>query len=406
MRKWAYMGIPHTGGTYSVFHNLRSGLLSHGVELRWIGVGAADASALADGPGNAELQLGTVIAPGESEEPRQGAALVEFFTTARYEGVFVNVLCGRVATNCVRYLEPGMRRILIVHTTSVGAYAAARAIRDHVHATIGVSPRIARDLIARKGFDKAWTVSIPNAIEVERFNIARKKAACDGLTVLFLGRMEDNAKGCLLLSRIFERVNRSGVRVRCVVAGDGPDLAELKRRCNSLSNVHFLGPVPYEAVPEVLAQADIYIFPSRYEGFGLSLVEAMASGCVPVASAIRGVTDAIIDDGSTGCLFPIGDWRRAADCIVRLACDPARRQEMSLAAGRSARSRFSVGRAAQQYMDVMDTAVGAPRPLKPTLDVTKWNYPRGLRDGWRSCLPRKMKQHLRLMRERLAMQTA
>jgi len=80
--------------------------------------------------------------------------------------------------------------------------------------------------------------------------------------------------------------------------------------------------VPRENVPAVLAEADIYVFPSRYEGFGLSLVEAMACGCVPVASAIHGVTDTIVDDGGTGRLFPIGDWQRAADCIVRLTADP------------------------------------------------------------------------------------
>jgi len=406
MRQWAYMGVPHTGGTYSVFRGLRHGLLSHDIELHWVGVGTDDARAIAGEPGNGQLQLGTVVASGESEEPRQGAALVEFLSTAGYEGVFVNVLCSRVSTNFVRYLEPRIRRILIVHTTSVAAYAMARAVRDYVHATVGVSPRIARDLIARKGFDKAWTVSIPNAVEVGRFGVARKQAARNGLTVLFLGRIEDSAKGCLLLPRIFDRVNKSGVRVRYVVAGDGPDLAELKRRCNGLPNVHFLGSVPYEAVPEVLADADIYIFPSRYEGFGLSLVEAMAGGCVPVASAICGVTDTIIDDGSMGLLFPIGDWRQAVDCIVRLARDPARLQEMSLSTSRSARRRFSAERTAQQYIDVMDRAVTNPRPLKPSLDVTRWNYPKGLRDSWRAYLPKTMKQRLRLMRERLAMPMA
>jgi len=405
MRKWAYMGVPHTGGTYSVFRSLRHGLLSHGVELHWVGVGTADASALAEGPGNGETQLGTVVAPGEPQEQRQGPALVEFFTKTRYEGVFVNALGGRVSTNFVRYLPPDIRRVLIVHTTTIAAYAAARSVRDHVHATIGVSPRIVGDLITRKGFDDTLTVFIPNAVDVERFNVAAKKAPEDEPTVLFLGRVEDGAKGCLLLPRIFEQVNRSEPQVRYVVAGDGPDLIELKRRCSSLLNVRFCGSVPYEDVPEVLAEADIFLFPSRYEGFGLSLVEAMACGCVPVASAIRGVTDMIIDDQNIGCLFPIGNWRQAADCISRLAADPARLHGMSLAASRSARSRFSIERIAYEYMSVMDIVVRAPRPLKPSLDVTRWSYPRGLRDGWRTFLPEGVKQRLRLLRERLGAQT-
>jgi glycosyltransferase involved in cell wall biosynthesis len=401
MRKWAYMGIPHTGGTHSVFRSLRQGLLAHGVELDWIGVGATDARALAEEPTNEDLRLGTVVAPDEPDESRQGVALLDFFAGAGCEGVFVNVLCSRVSTNFVRYLEPGIRRILIVHTTTVAAYAAAGAVRDYVHATVGVSPRIAGDLIARRGFDGASTVSIPNAIQAERFDVTRRKTIDGVPTVLFLGRIEDAAKGCLLLPRIFESVNRSGTHVRFVVAGDGPDLARLKEQCRDLPNVRFLDHVPFERVPQVLSEADIYVFPSRYEGFGLSLVEAMAAGCVPVASAIHGVTDTIVEDRRLGCLFPIGNWRQAADCIVRLTADPARLHEMSVRASDSVRSRFPVQRIAPQYVAVMDAVVAAPRCLKPALDVGKWSYPPGLRDGWRTYLPKPLKQRLRLVRERL-----
>lgn len=391
------MGIPHIGGTYSVFRSLRHGLLAQGVELRWMGVGAADARTLA---GDGDRSLGTVVAPGETVDHRQGLALVNHLAAGGYEGVFVNALCGRVSTNFVRYLEPRVRRILIVHTTTFGAYAAARAVRDHVHAAIGVSPRIAGDLIARRGFPASSTVTIPNAVQMERFNVPRRPAS-DGPVVLFLGRIEDASKGCLLLPRIFARVNRIAGPVRFVVGGDGPDRPELERRCRGLCDVRFLGPVSHEKVPEVLAGADIYIFPSRYEGFGLSLVEAMAAGCVPVASAIRGVTDTIVDDPKAGRLFPIGRWKQAADEIIGLIADPVRRREMSLRAMASVRSRFSADTIARRYLDLMDAVIRAPRPIKPALDVARWRYPAGLRDGWRTRLPEGMKRRLRLMRERL-----
>ena len=406
MRKWAYMGVPHTGGTYSVFTSLRKGLREHGVELRWVGVGAGEAKMAASGAANGELELGTVVAPAERDDKRQGAALVEFFAGGNYEGVFVNVLSGRVSTNFVRYLWPGVRRILIAHTTTIATYAAARVVRDYVHAAVGVSPRIARDLIAHNGFNKASTVAIANAIEVERFSAADRTAFPDYLRIVFLGRVEDTAKGCLLLPRIIEQVNRSGVRAQCTIAGDGPDLARLKRRCADLSNVRFLGAVPREAVPDILSDADVYLFPSRYEGFGLSLVEAMASGCVPVASAISGVTDTIVEHGTTGWLFPIGHWRRAADYVMLMALDPARRREMSLLASHSVRNRFSMEQIAWQYAAVMDTVASSPRPLSQALDVRRWSYPRGLRDGWRTYLPEGVKQRLRVVRERFITATA
>jgi glycosyltransferase involved in cell wall biosynthesis len=399
MRKWAYMGIPHTGGTYSVFKNLREGLLPHGVELRWVAHGAECSRRLADGTFDAELQFGTVVAPEESEDNKQGAALVEFFERGDYEGVFVNALCGRVATNFVRYLDSSFPRIMIVHNITVATYAAARAVRDYVHATAGVSSRIAADLTEHKGFDRRWTVSIPNAIQMENFKITRRPDSCSLVRVLFLGRVEDRAKGCLLLPKVISHVQGSGVEVQWKIAGDGPDLPELKRRCNGFSNVKFLGRIPHEHVPQVLAEADIYIFPSRYEGFGISLVEAMAAGCVPVASAIRGVTDSIVEHGKTGYLFPIGDWRQAAEHVIQLAEEPAKLKEISTAAAESVQSRFSIETVAERYAGLMDKVLADPRPLKAALDIQRWRYPRGLQPGLRTFLPEGIKTRLRVFRE-------
>lgn len=401
MRKWAYMGIPHTGGTYAVFKNLRAGLLKHNIELRWVGVGAEQAARLSAGGFEEELQFGGVVAPTESDDSRQGSALVEFFEKGEHEGVFVNALCGRVATNFVRYLDSRIPRIMIVHTITVGTYAAARAVRDYVHATVGVSPRIGADLVRHKGFEPACTICIPNAVQTDRFAARREHVHAGQLTVLSLGRVEDGAKGCLLLPQIIAHVQKSGIDVEWQVAGDGPDLEKLKRRCMSLPDVEFLGRVAYEQVPQVLAGADIYIFPSRYEGLGISLVEAMASGCVPVASAIRGVTDNIVEHGGTGYLFPIGNWRQAAEYITKLACERATVQEMSVAARESVRERFSIDTVAKQYAKLIDQVLASARPLRPALDLREWSYPRGLRAGLRTCLPEGIKTRLRVLRERL-----
>ncbi|GAF91585.1 unnamed protein product, partial [marine sediment metagenome] len=273
---------------------------------------------------------------------------------------FMNAMCGRVATNFVRYIDNDFARIMIVHTITVATYGAARAMRDYVHATVGVSPRISADLIKHKGFDSEWTVCIPNAVQMENFKVVRPPESPSSLRVLSLGRVEDRAKGCFLLPTIIAHVRNSGADVQWQIAGDGPDLADLKRRCNGFSNVQFLGRVPYEQVPRVLAQADVYIFPSRYEGFGLSLVEAMASGCVPAASEIRGVTDSIIEHGKTGFLFPIGDWRQAADYIAQLAREPENVQKMSVAATDSVAWRFPIETVAEQYVGLMERVLANP----------------------------------------------
>jgi len=399
MRKWAYMGLPHTGGTYSVFKNLREGLLKHDIKLSWIACGAGCAQRLAGGEFDSELPLGTVVAPTESNEARQGAALIKFFEKGEYEGVFINALCGRLATNFVRYLDSRIPRIMIVHTISVGTYAAAQAVRDYVHATVGVSPRIAADLIAYKGFDGRWTVSIPNAVAAEKFTAVERADSSGPLRVLSLGRVEDSAKGCLLLPKIISEVQRLGAETEWRIAGDGPSLKELKRRCSRFANVQFLGRIPYEHVPEAFTNADVYIFPSRYEGFGISLVEAMASGCVPVASDIGGVTDSIVEHGRTGYLFPIGNYRRAAEYIWRLTDEREKIREMATAAKQSVSYRFSIDSVAKQYVHLIERVLANPRPSRPALNVEKWKYPYGLRIGLRTYLPESMKVRLRALRE-------
>ncbi|MDX7324888.1 glycosyltransferase, partial [Providencia rettgeri] len=56
----------------------------------------------------------------------------------------------------------------------------------------------------------------------------------------------------------------------------------------------FLGAVHPEAVFDLLLRHDVLVMPSRFEGFGLTITEAMSAGCIPVVSRIRGVTDTIV----------------------------------------------------------------------------------------------------------------
>jgi glycosyltransferase involved in cell wall biosynthesis len=85
-----------------------------------------------------------------------------------------------------------------------------------------------------------------------------------------------------------------------------------------------------EDVQRLLAAADIFVLPSRYEGFGLAVVEAMAAGVPVVASRVGGVPE-IIRDGIDGILVPGGDAEALAGAIATLAADASVRQRLGRA---------------------------------------------------------------------------
>jgi glycosyltransferase involved in cell wall biosynthesis len=282
--------------------------------------------------------------------------------------------------------------LLVVHSISFATYQAARALRDYVHHTICVSPRIRDDLVQRYGFSATQASVIFNAVPDELLKPSMADAE-RRFRVLSLGRIEHSSKGILDLPRIMRQVDDS--QVRLAVAGTGPDEARLAAKLAASRVPHeWLGLVARDRLPAVLASHGIFLFPSRYEGLGIALLEAMAAGLVPVASRIRGVTDVVVEDGKSGLLVSPGDCSASARAVQRLLDDEKAWLAMSAAARERARTQFSVGRMAEGYARLMAEVEAAPRSL-PRLAVTDWRYPRRLSPGFRQWLPRPIRAFLR-----------
>jgi glycosyltransferase involved in cell wall biosynthesis len=396
----AYFGFPHVGGTFQVFRQLRCGLRPLGVTVQWIGLGEAAHQAIADPLWSAETAHGFVVGAPTGLPEVWARQLANALEAARFDAVFINVLTDAVQTNLARYLPPHLLRILIVHNITPGTYAAARAVRDHVHATIAISPRIRDDLKSKYGFSGERIVMIPHAIEANETSGRVDLPSDTRLRVLYLGRIEDEAKGVLSLPRILGRLPDD---VTLTIAGDGKDLAELKRRCRAFgARVTFLGATDHAAAMELLSSHHALIMPSRYEGFGLTLIEAMAAGCVPVVSRIRGVTDWIVLDGREGLLFRVGSKAEAATCISALHDDRGRLRSMSKAARAAARSRYGLGAMASAYHALLERLRAEPPAIAQALDLADWDMPHGLRSSLRTHIPKPIKNLLRHVRERLA----
>jgi L-malate glycosyltransferase len=148
--------------------------------------------------------------------------------------------------------------------------------------------------------------------------------------------------------QIFARVVRH-VPAVLVMVGDGPDrvYAEAEARDAGLQDkVFFLGKI--DAVAPLLAGADLFLLPSSSESFGLSALEALASG-VPVIGTRTGGIPEVVRDGETGVLCAVGDVDGMSDAAVSLLTDRDRWHAMSTLAAADARERFSLDAIVGEY---------------------------------------------------------
>jgi glycosyltransferase involved in cell wall biosynthesis len=132
--------------------------------------------------------------------------------------------------------------------------------------------------------------------------------------VVFAGRLV-HAKGVETLVRAAARCRTPGMQL--LLVGDGPErrrVERLARRIGVAGRVHVTGFVPHDAIPGVLATADLLVLPSIYEEFGTVLVEALHARLPVVASRVGGIPE-IIEDGVNGLLVEPGDPAALAAAI-------------------------------------------------------------------------------------------
>jgi glycosyltransferase involved in cell wall biosynthesis len=175
------------------------------------------------------------------------------------------------------------------------------------------------------------------------------------VVVLVAGRLVRSKRVDLVLDAV-----ASVHDVQVLVVGHGELHDELQQRVAELdlgSRVCFAGFVDDDALPALFASADLVASASEYEGFGLTLVEAMACGLPVVATAVGGVTD-VVEPGATGTLVPFGDVAAMAEQICLLADDAGLRARWGSAGRRRAVERFSLRALGAGFTEAYRAAVG------------------------------------------------
>ena len=371
MKSFAYLGSSKEGGTYRVFETLRDGLATWGWEGHFVN--------------EQSLPEGIV----EKDEGAVLEALRDHL--GKFDAVIGNVFISVRLMNVLRFLPAETPRIMVVHSITRATYLAARALKDHVHHTVAVSPRIRNDLIGRFGFNEHDVTTIFSAVSDELFQLPESNANTQIVRLLALGRIEERSKRVFFIPEMLSDLDPN--RYRLTVAGNGPDLDELLSRLRA-SSIPFdaVGRVERGDLPEIYRAHEIFLFPSRFEGMGIALAEAMASGLVPLAARIQGVTNVIVEDGVSGHIFDQSDLSAARVAIQKLIDDASNRLSMRIAAHERAGELFYMNEMATEYATVLNKAcVAGPMPPE---DLRHWRPPLAMGRGLRGLLPSALRRRL------------
>jgi glycosyltransferase involved in cell wall biosynthesis len=130
----------------------------------------------------------------------------------------------------------------------------------------------------------------------------------------------------------------------------GEDMIALLRSAGLGCRLRLLG--YRDDVPDLMAAADIFALPSRFEGLPMSVIEAMLTGLPVVATNVRGPAEQVLAD-VTGLLVPPGDAPALASALQRLAADPALRARMGVAGRERALQRYDERKVLAHTLDLL-----------------------------------------------------
>ncbi len=184
-----------------------------------------------------------------------------------------------------------------------------------------------------------------------------------------ISRMNDSVKRHDLFLRAAQRLAERFPQVRFILVGDGPLRAGLEALANQLGladRIVFLG--DRRDMPVVLATLDISVLPSASESLSNVILESMAAG-VPVVAAQVGGNPELVQNGTTGLLFPSGDEEQLSRAMETLVTHPDLRKQFGECARQRAQAEYAIPKIRDRYQELYRSLLAekgwmAPVPIE------------------------------------------
>jgi len=229
-----------------------------------------------------------------------------------------------------------------------------------------VTSAIVRDELVKNGVPPEKIAFVWNGIENFWFHARQRKRVKKNANIVYLGRIGETAFNVKLkgVNRMIY-VMRNLPSFDKLVIGLTKKVEEYTKIFSEIPRLQFLPNLKRRKIPRILEKhfGDIIINTSRYEGFSLSLVEAMSQGLIPITFPV-GVAPEVIKNGENG--FLVNNMRQMVHRISKLQQDVKTRANMAKAAFETARM-FRADDMVKKYIEVYNSVKGANLPPAPAV---------------------------------------
>jgi glycosyltransferase involved in cell wall biosynthesis len=219
----------------------------------------------------------------------------------------------------VKTMNPALRIYFTVHDTYIFTKLSLQnqlISRLICKKFVAISDAVKANIL-KNGVKQEKILRVYNGINFERFDVKKHHKAEQTIVITNVARFFPEKKGQDVLIKAVAILKEKGYNIKVMFAGapsteDGgalDDMHNLSCELNVEKNINLLGNV--DNVPKLLEQTDIFVIPSRYEGFGIAAVEALAMGIPCVASDIEGLNE-VVNSSELGEVFTAGNERELA----------------------------------------------------------------------------------------------
>ncbi|HLD21679.1 MAG TPA: glycosyltransferase family 4 protein [Patescibacteria group bacterium] len=226
-------------------------------------------------------------------------------------------------------------------------------IHHKIQAIVAISHAVEHYIVQYCSSVRSKILVIPNGIDVHRFSRPHTYQKKSVPVIAVVGRLEEQ-KGHIDLLHALSFVHQP---LLLRIIGEGSLHRQIQQQAQQLSKTHEIrleGTRTGTDLEKIYADADVVIVPSRWEGFGLVALEAMAAGCPVLVSDVDGLRECV-EQGKTGLRVNMQQPQRVAEVLQQFLKDSSLRQQLGEAARIAVAKKYSIEYVVKKYIHLYES---------------------------------------------------